>query len=124
MPNRGKARNPRRTALTKLANDYGYDEVFARPLSGILQSGDMVVGISTSGRSPNVVRGLEAARERGAVTVGFTGASGGDMTDPCEYLIRIPSNDVARIQEGHGLCGHLVCAAVERMLFGKAGSTL
>ncbi len=106
--------------ITALANDYGYEEVFAHPLASIATPADLAVGISTSGRSANVLRGLEVARERGAVTVGFTGASGGDMVACCDYLIRILSDDVARIQEGHALCGHLVCAAVERLLFGEA----
>ncbi|MFQ5568218.1 MAG: SIS domain-containing protein [Rhodothermales bacterium] len=105
--------------LTAIANDYGYDEVFARPLSGLARPGDVAVGISTSGRSVNVLRGLEAARQRGALTVGFTGASGDAMAPLCDYLIRIPSDDVARIQEGHELCGHLIWAAVEELLFGE-----
>jgi D-sedoheptulose 7-phosphate isomerase len=108
--------------LTCLANDFGYDEIFARPLAGMIGSGDAAVGISTSGRSANVLRGLEVARTRGALTIGFTGATGGDMSDHCDHLIRIPSDDVARIQEGHALCAHLVCAAVERILFGEAAS--
>lgn len=104
--------------LTALANDFGFDEVFARPLAGMARPGDMAVGISTSGRSANVVRGLEAARARGAVTVGFTGPGGGAMAACCDYLVSIPATDVARIQEGHELCGHVVCAVVERVLFG------
>ena len=104
--------------LTAIANDYGYDHVFARRLTGLVQPGDIAVGISTSGRSKNVLNGLEVAKKQGATTVGFTGKSGGDMQAHCDYLIRIPSSDVARIQEGHGLCGHLVCAVVERLLFG------
>lgn len=105
--------------LTALANDYGYDAVFARPLAGMIQPGDMAVGISTSGTSANILRGLEAARERSAATVGFTGGDGGAMPERCDVLITIPADDVARIQEGHVLCGHLVCAAVERLLFGE-----
>ncbi len=105
--------------LTAIANDYGYDEVFAHPLAGLAQPGDVVVGISTSGKSRNVLRGFEVARQRGAITVGFTGDSGGDMPAYCDYLIQIPSKDVARIQEGHALCGHLVCAVVEHLLFGE-----
>lgn len=104
--------------LTAIANDYGFEHVFARPLASLTGPQDMVVGISTSGRSANVVRGLAAARERGAATIGFTGASGGAIADHCDYLICIPSTDVARIQEGHVLCAHLICAAVERLLFG------
>jgi D-sedoheptulose 7-phosphate isomerase len=103
--------------ITAIANDYGYDEVFARPLAGMGRPGDMAVGISTSGRSANVVKALEAGRATGLVTVGFTGPSGGTMAACCDYLVSIPSADVARIQEGHELCGHVVCAIVERLLF-------
>ena len=105
--------------ITAIANDYAYDEVFARPLAGFLQPGDMVVGISTSGNSANVLKALHLARERDAVTVGFTGASGGRMKDVCDYCLCVPSKDVARIQEGHETCAHIVCAHVERALFGQ-----
>ena len=106
--------------ITALANDYGYEEIFARQLANVASSVDMAVGLSTSGRSANVLRGLETAQQRGTVTVGFTGASGADIATCCDFLVHIPSEDVARIQEGHALCGHLVCAAVERLLFGQA----
>lgn len=103
--------------MTAFANDYGYDQVFARALSGMSHPGDMAVGISTSGRSANVLRALQVARERGLVTIGFTGAHGDEMTPLCDAVVQIPSHDVARIQEGHELCAHLICAAVERALF-------
>ncbi|MCX7906829.1 MAG: D-sedoheptulose 7-phosphate isomerase [Bacteroidetes bacterium] len=105
--------------LTAIGNDFGYEWVFARPLAGLLERRDMVIGISTSGSSPNVIRAFEVARSVGAVTVGFTGATGGELRALCDYLVAIPSMDVARIQEGHELCGHLICAIVERELFGK-----
>lgn len=105
--------------LTALANDFGYDEIFARPLAGIGRTGDMAVGISTSGRSRNVVRGMQQAREIGMATVGMTGRSEGDMGAYCDFLFQMPTGDVARIQEGHEVCGHIICAAVERMLFGQ-----
>lgn len=104
--------------VTAIANDFGYDQVFAMPLSGMARAGDMAVGISTSGRSANVLRALETARTLGVVTAGFTGRDGGPMAEHCDYLVRIPSDDVARIQEGHELCGHVICAVVERALFG------
>lgn len=103
--------------VTALANDFGYEEIFSRPLEGSARQGDLVVGISTSGRSRNVLRAFEVARAQGLVTVGFTGASGGEMAERSDYLVRIPSTDVARVQEGHELCGHLICAVVERLLF-------
>ncbi|NNF57903.1 MAG: SIS domain-containing protein [Rhodothermaceae bacterium] len=104
--------------VTAIGNDYGYAEIFARPLAGIVQPGDVTVGLSTSGNSENVVRGLEVAREHGALTVGFTGEGGGQMAAVCDALIAMPSTDTPRIQEGHALCGHLLCALVERALFG------
>ena len=105
--------------VTAIGNDYGFEEVFARPLSGMIQPGDVAFGISTSGNSDNVVRGLEVAREKGALVVGFTGQGEGRMSDVCDVVISIPSEDTPRIQEGHELCGHLLCALVERILFSK-----
>ena len=103
--------------VTAIGNDYGFEEIFARPLSGAARAGDMAVGISTSGRSPNVLRAFEVARERGVATVGFCGAEGGRMRDLCDVLISIPSPNVARVQEGHELVAHLVFSLVERHLF-------
>lgn len=99
--------------LTALANDYGYDTIFARQVEALVRPGDLVVGISTSGNSPNVVKGLEKANERGAVTVGLTGRSGGKMKELCDICIRIPSDMTARIQEAHLLIEHLVCQRIE-----------
>jgi D-sedoheptulose 7-phosphate isomerase len=107
--------------LSAIANDYGYDETFARPVRGMVTAGDVVLGISTSGRSPNVVRGLAAAREKGALTVGFTGEKEGDMAAVCDVLVQVPSSDTPRVQEGHALCGHVLCALVERLVFGRDG---
>ena len=85
----------------------------------MIKSGDVAVGISTSGNSANVVRGLEVARKKGALAVGFTGRDGVQMTTACDVVIAIPSEDTPRIQEGHELCGHVLCALVERLLFGE-----
>ncbi len=104
--------------VTAIGNDYGYAEVFARPLAGLIGPGDVAVGISTSGNSENVVRALEVARERGALAVGFTGEGGGKMAAACDVLIAAPSRSTPRIQEAHALCGHVLCALVERTLFG------
>ncbi|MEM1116499.1 MAG: SIS domain-containing protein [Bacteroidota bacterium] len=106
------------SALTAIGNDYGFAEVFARPLSGAGQRGDVAIGISTSGTSTNVLRAFEVARERGLVTVGFCGAHTEAFDALCDHVISIPSSDTPRIQEGHELAAHLVFAAVERMLFG------
>ena len=108
--------------LTAIANDYSYDDIFARPLSGLIEEDDAVVAISTSGNSRNVILALELAKEKKAVTVGFTGAKGGGMKCLCDSCICIQSDDVARVQEVHELCGHIICAFVERALFGDAES--
>jgi D-sedoheptulose 7-phosphate isomerase len=99
--------------LTALANDYGFESVFARQVDALVRSGDVVVGLSTSGNSPNILKGLAKARERGAVTVGMTGRSGGNMKELCDICIRIPSDVTARIQEAHLLVEHLVCQRIE-----------
>jgi D-sedoheptulose 7-phosphate isomerase len=104
--------------LTAVANDYSYEEVYARLLRAMGRPGDMLWALSTSGNSPNVLRALDTARELGMLTVGLTGETGGKMVGRCHYLIRVPSKDTPRIQEVHMLIGHAVCAAVEAALFG------
>ena len=99
--------------LTALANDYGFESVFARQVEAMVRTGDVVVGLSTSGNSPNILKGLAKARERGALTVGMTGRSGGAVKDLCDICIRIPSEVTARIQEAHLLVEHLVCQRLE-----------
>jgi len=105
--------------LTAVANDYSYEEVYARLLKGVGRRGDMLWALSTSGRSANILRALDTAREIGIITVGLTGETGGQMIDRCDYLIRVPSKDTPRIQEVHMLVGHAICAAVESVLFGS-----
>ena len=104
------------SALTAIGNDYGYDEVFARQLRGIGRKGDVLVGLSTSGNSTNVVAALQAARERGIVTIGMTGAGGGKMRDLCDVCLCVPSTNTARIQEMHIAAGHTICLLVEEAL--------
>jgi D-sedoheptulose 7-phosphate isomerase len=99
--------------LTAIGNDYGYDLVFRRQVEALCAAGDVVVGISTSGNSRNVCAALEAARQIGALTVAFAGESGGRITEIAELSLRIPSKDTARIQEGHILCGHMICDWIE-----------
>src|SRR5829696_7170616 len=96
-------------AMTAVSNDYGYLEVFARQIRGLGRPGDVAVGLSTSGTSGNVVRGLEAARELGLVTVAFTGASGGKLVDLADVCVRVPSEDTPRVQELCMLLGHTLC---------------
>ena len=102
--------------LTALANDYGYECVFARQLEALCRKGDVVIGLSTSGNSENVCRALAKAREIGAHTVAFTGASGGKMKSLADVCFAAPSNETARIQECHTLASHMICDAVEHAL--------
>ena len=99
--------------LTALGNDYGFETIFSRQVEALVRPGDLVVGISTSGNSPNIMKALEKANERGAVTVGLTGRSGGKMKAVCDICICIPSDVTARIQEAHLLVEHLVCQRIE-----------
>ena len=104
------------SALTAIANDYGFERVFARQVEALCQPGDVVIAISTSGRSPNVIAGIEAARARGARTIGLTGGDGGDMIGLVDIAVVIPTDVIARIQECHITVGHLICEVVEALL--------
>ena len=103
--------------LTAVANDYSYDEIYARLIRGIAHPGDVLVGLSTSGNSGNIVKAFEAARQKQVITVGFTGESGGKMKALSDFLFNIPSTDTPRIQESHILLGHIVCELVEKEYF-------
>lgn len=103
--------------LTAIGNDYGYDYVFARQVEALGQEGDVLVAISTSGNSRNVVRAIEAAREKRMMVMGFTGQGGGQMADLCDLCFRVPSGETPRIQEGHEALGHLLCALIEAEMF-------
>ncbi len=103
--------------LTAVANDYSYDVVYSRYLQGCGQEGDVLVGLSTSGNSKNIINALAVAKERKMITVGFTGATGGRMKEMCDYLLPVPSTDTPRIQESHILIGHIICQLVEEMMF-------
>ena len=105
------------SALTATGNDYGYEHVFSRGVLGLGRKGDVFLGISTSGNSPNVVRALEAARERGIVTLGFAGAAGGKMVGLCDHVLKAPSTWTPVIQQIHITAAHIVCALVERAMF-------
>ncbi|OBJ26771.1 phosphoheptose isomerase [Mycobacterium colombiense] len=104
-------------AITAIGNDYSYDEVFARQVLAAGRPGDVVVGLTTSGNSPNVVRALEAAGQAGMTTVTLTGARGGKVADVAEICIRVPSHDTGRIQEACLHLGHSICEMVEAALF-------
>jgi len=108
-------------SLTAIANDFGYEDVFARQVRGLAAKGDVVVGLSTSGESPNVIKAMDEARERGAITVAFTGARGA-LRHRADHVLSIPSTDTPRIQEAHMLAGHVICYLVETSLFGRAAA--
>lgn len=113
----GEALHVNTSQLTAVANDYGYDEVFAREVKAKGRSGDVLFCISTSGSSPNIIRAAQQAAEIGVVTVGMTGKTGGKLNGQCRYMLRVPSQDTPRIQECHILLGHIICELVERDLF-------
>jgi D-sedoheptulose 7-phosphate isomerase len=104
--------------LTAIGNDYGFDKVFRRQIEALAASGDMVVGISTSGNSPNVLAALELARETGCRTVGLLGRDGGSIKKACDMALVVPSDDTPRVQEGHITIIHIVCDLLEKKLFG------
>ena len=101
------------SVLTAIGNDYGYERLFARQIEAVGAAGDVFFGISTSGRSPNVLNAFDAARAKGLVTVGMTGRAGGQMPGRCDYLLRVPSDSTPRIQEGHIAMGHAICQIIE-----------
>ncbi len=106
------------TGLTCISNDFGWEHVFARQVDGLVQPGDIVVGISTSGNSPNVVRALQSARNKKAVTVGFTGATGGHCAPLADHLLNVPAAATARIQEMHILMIHMLCERIDDWVLG------
>lgn len=103
--------------LTAVANDYGYEFVYSRLLKGMGRQGDIIVGLSTSGNSGNIIKAFEQARSMGITTIAFTGEGGGKMKELSDILMNVPSNDTPRIQECHITVGHIVCQLVEEQLF-------
>lgn len=110
------------SVLTAIGNDYGYEHIFARQVAGLAKEGDVVVGLSTSGRSPNVVEGLRMARAAGAVTIGFTGEDPRDMGPLCDIVLAAPSPSTPLIQQVHLATAHVICQQVEARLFPKPNS--
>jgi len=106
------------SVVTATANDYGYDIIFERQVSSFVNEGDITIGISTSGNSPNVIKGLIKAKEKRAVTIGLTGQTENKIEKIVDYCLKIPSTDTPRIQEGHITVGHIICYLVEKELFG------
>ncbi|MEE9151984.1 MAG: D-sedoheptulose 7-phosphate isomerase [Thermoplasmata archaeon] len=105
--------------LTACANDYGYETVFAKQVMALVEKNDLVIGISTSGSSPNVLEGIKAAKEKGAFTVGFTGEEGSELGKSVDICLVVPSKDTPRIQESHITAGHIICFLVEKAIFGE-----
>jgi D-sedoheptulose 7-phosphate isomerase len=103
--------------MTAVANDYGYDVVYSRAVKGMGKPGDVLIGLSTSGNSVNIIKAIEQAKEIGMITACFTGETGGKMKTISDYLINVPSTDTPRIQESHIMIGHIVCQLVEEQLF-------
>lgn len=103
--------------LTAIGNDYGYENLFTRQIQALGRKGDIFIGYSTSGKSPNIIRAFEEAKSRGLVCVGFTGSRGGPMKDICDYLLEVPSIDTPKIQEGHLVLGHILCGLIENAMF-------
>jgi D-sedoheptulose 7-phosphate isomerase len=107
------------SCLTAIGNDYGYDQVFSRQLEALARPGDVAIGISTSGNSPNVLGGIATAKRLGLHTIGWTGCAGGKLKDAADHCICAPSNETPRIQECHILIGHIVAEIVEQEIFGE-----
>ena len=103
--------------MTAVANDYGYDVVYSRIIKGTGKPGDVLVSLSTSGNSVNIINAIEVAKKVGMITVGLTGETGGKMRTMCDHLVNVPSSDTPRIQESHIMVGHIICQLVEQELF-------
>ncbi|RYZ48417.1 MAG: SIS domain-containing protein [Chitinophagaceae bacterium] len=103
--------------MTAVANDYSFDVVYARLVEGICQQGDVLIGLSTSGNSANIVKAFESAKAMQVITIGFTGITGGLLKGLSDFLINVPSSDTPRIQESHIMVGHIICQLVEEKLF-------
>jgi D-sedoheptulose 7-phosphate isomerase len=107
------------SVLTAASNDYGFEQIFSRQIESLAQPGDVLVAMSTSGASPNILRGAEAGARRGAFLVALTGETGGALAGKVDLLLRVPSRDAQRIQEAHITVGHIVCSIIEEIRFGK-----
>lgn len=103
--------------ITSIGNDYGFEKLFARQVQAHGKTGDVFIGYSTSGKSPNILRAFEEARKQGLVCIGMTGNHGGPMQALCDYLLEVPSNDTPKIQEGHLVLGHILCGLMESAIF-------
>jgi D-sedoheptulose 7-phosphate isomerase len=107
------------SVLTAAANDFGFEQIFSRQIESLVERGDILVAISTSGESPNIVRGVEAGERRGVFRVALTGETGGSLADKVDLLLNVPSRDAQRIQEAHITIGHIACSLIEEIRFGR-----
>ena len=105
--------------LTAIGNDYGFDKIFSRQIESNGEKGDILIAISTSGNSPNILNALKTCREKGIITLGLTGGIGGAMKEFCDHVIIVPSNETPVIQESHIMIGHMICGLIEEEIFGK-----
>jgi D-sedoheptulose 7-phosphate isomerase len=105
------------SVVTATGNDYGFEQIFSRQIESLVSSSDVLVALSTSGKSPNILRGVAAGRERGAYLVALSGETGGLLADKVDLLLNVPSSDAQRIQEAHITIGHIVCGLIEKMVF-------
>ena len=105
--------------ITAVGNDYGYDVIYSRMIKGIGNKGDVLVGLSTSGNSKNIINAFEIAKEKEMITIAFTGESGGKLKKLSDFLINVPSDDTPRIQESHIMLGHIICQLVEEIYFAE-----
>jgi len=105
------------SVITAIGNDYGYEKVFSRQLQAMGNEGDIFIGITTSGNSPNILDALAECKKKGIISIGLTGISGGKIADKCDLCIRVPSAETPRIQEAHILIGHIICCIVENEMF-------
>lgn len=114
QPLRAMALTTNSSSITAIGNDFGFEEIYARQVQAFADKGDVVIAISASGRSKNILKAVETARACGAITIGLTGANGGVLKDICDCTVQVPSEDVQRIQESHALINHIICQLVER----------
>jgi|SRR6185503_10163222 len=105
------------SVLTAIGNDYGYEKLFSRQVQAMGSEGDIFVGLSTSGNSPNILSALDICKEKSIFSIGLTGMTGGKMAEKCDICIKVPSNDTPRVQESHILIGHILCCTIEQALF-------
>ena len=106
------------SALTAIGNDYSFENIFSRQIESIDQEGDVLIGISTSGKSPNIIKAFDAAKNRRMMTIGLTGRQSPMMAERCDYVLNIPSSETPKIQECHIMFGHIICAIIEDKMFG------